>query len=155
MTKASKHTLTQRMCVWRKRGKFHSTKISYTKTHRKMSRYLPRITIRAWEDAQDDLKAPMNCKPRPAMFQPASLNIYYGKNIPSQMPHLQRASYGTGSGATSIGLNPNTMKVKSFTSDLTVLVNEVSKLLKSKNPVWKAMLDMHPFNFVGVKVYYS
>lgn len=153
--KPTKKTLTQRMFQWRKRGKFHSTKVSYTKTHRKITRYLPRITKRAWEDAKDDLKAPMGCKPKPAMFQPASLNIYYGMNLAAKTQDIQRAAYGTGSGATSIGLNPKTMRINPFFSDLTVLVNEVSKLLKSKNPRWKEWLEKYPFNFVGVKVYYS
>ena len=154
-TKACKKTLTQRMYEWRKKGKFHSTKVSYTKTHRKITRYLSRVTIRAWKDATDDLKAPMNNAAKPAMFQPASLNIYYGRNLPSNMPFLQRTSYGTGSGSISIGLNPKTMKIHSFTSDITILANEVSNLLKGKNKIWKQKLEEHPFNFVGVKVYYS
>ena len=137
-----------------RKGMFHSCKVAYTKKHRTISGLLPAVALFAWSAAHDQLKAPMGNNAQWAMFSPASFNIYYGMNLPSELPDLQRAAYGTGSGQTSIGLEPTTTKIHAFFPDLCRLTEGVTAVLMNKNALWKQSLEENPFNFVGVKVYY-
>ena len=97
----------------------------------------------------------MGCAAQPAMFSPASLNLYFGDNIKKNNTTLERTSYGLGSGATSIGLNPDTMKVHPMPPELVILRNEVTKVLTKDNKEWKTQLEQHPFNNCAIKIYYS
>ena len=57
--------------------------------------------------------------------------------------------------ATSMGLNPNTMKTHCIFPELASLVREVTRVLLTKDSTWAAHLKQHPFNFVGIKIYYT
>jgi hypothetical protein len=151
---ASTHAFRQRLYEQRKRGQFHSAKVAYTKSNRTISRYLPKATKLVWDLAQDDLKAPMGCAARPAMFSPAALNFHFGDNIKG-VSGMERTAYGLGSGALTCGLNPDTMKIHPMPPELVVLRNEATKILSSKSEKWKKVLTENPLNFCNVKHYYS
>ena len=155
--RTSKQAFYQRAHDNRKAGKLFSRKIGYTRlpNGRTISRLLPVCAKLVWSKAQDDLKAPMNNEANPAMFSPASLNLYFGQNTKAEGQTLRRTAYGTGSGATSIGLNPETMKIHHIFPQLASLVREVTKVLVSKDSAWARHLEEHPFNFVGIKIYYT
>ena len=134
----SKQTYYQRAHENRKTGKLFSRKVGYTRlpNGRTISRLLPVCAKLVWKKAQDDLKAPMNNNAQPAMFSPASLNLYFGQNLKKTGSTLFRTACGTGSGETSIGLNPNTMKIHCIFPELASLAREVTKVLLSKDSTW-------------------
>ena len=47
------------------------------------------------------------------------------------------------------------MKIHCIFPKLASLVREVTRVLLSKDSTWAAHLKQHPFNFVGIKIYYT
>ena len=102
----------------------------------------------------DALKAPMNNAAKSALFSKPSYDIYLGINISKIADVIKRTAYGTGSGAASIGLNPEEMRVYSCFPELVQLLQEATNIVK-ENDKWKHRMKDKEFNFVSVKIYFS
>ena len=116
----------------------------------------------------DDLKA-SNCNPAvPASYAPSAFNVYYsrlvGKDEKRQMEDKEGYSlawsYGSGSGGSTIGLNPSTRKVFKATKDEFVgsiadkaltLMEELMRL----DPQYDEQLGENHLNVLSVKVYWG
>ena len=126
--------------------------------NRNERRYLQRLLKKCAcgiykDNFEDDLKAPNSNKPASALLARTSFNIYFGTNVAVKDNTILRAAYGAGSGGSSIGLNPKTMRVYPFFPDLTELMNFATRMLQD-DPDWGDIMEVHPFNFCNVKVYY-
>ena len=161
MAKTSKVHFT-RLHRFRKGGKFHSRMIRYTKHrfHKTVSRLIPKVAKHLWRECStDDLKAPLNNKPAPAMTSPSAFNIYLGTNRSANLEDglavVERTAYALGSGASSTCLNPETMRIYSMTPELIKLMGLVSQILKDSSQTWEQTLNQTPFNSVSVKLYFS
>ncbi|KAL3912798.1 MAG: hypothetical protein SGARI_000969 [Bacillariaceae sp.] len=104
---------------------------------------------------RDDLKAPLGCPAIPAKLAPAALNLYLAENVGvTKDPNtIMRAAYAFGSGVTSIGLNPETMRLLPFFPDLIALKKHVTEVVHD-NAEWKAQMKGKQFNVCSIKVYY-
>ena len=102
----------------------------------------------------DQLKGPMNNKPKPDSISRASNNYYFGQNLNhannGNKGTIFRAAYAVGSGNRSIGLNPKTFVINQIFPDLATLVAEITKVIRQKTE-WKNAC----FNQVSVKLYYT
>ena len=103
----------------------------------------------------DDLRAAMGNKPGSACFTPAAFNAYKGLNIQTNEDGtIERTAYATGSGATSIGLNPRTMKHLMMTPNDLTLVDAVVQLASEYSPEWGERIKKDPPNHVSLKGYW-
>ena len=71
------------------------------------------------------------------------MNQYYGLNIPiapedqdAAATFLLRTAYGVGSGATSIGLDPQYAKILEPSDNLVPLTNAVMKAIAASSDRW-------------------
>jgi hypothetical protein len=105
---------------------------------------------------QDDLKAPLNNQPKMASVSKASMNFYFGKNLAAnkQDATIQRTAYAVGSGTSSIGLDPSTMRVHGIFAELSELMELAHHVVK-KDPVFAPTMVGHQFNFCSVKLYFA
>lgn len=156
-----------RKSFWKnhKKFKFRSQMVAYSRdaNARRIKELLPQIAEHVWTNCgDDDLKSPNSNKPKPAKLSKPAFNIYFGQDetptveeINADMQGVKRAAYGMGSGTSSIGLNPETMRIYPIDAQLEELMDLITAVVASKSKEWKATLECHPFNFVGVKVYFS
>jgi hypothetical protein len=153
--------------AWRnpkKHGRLHSTKVAFSrhKHSRSVKRLLPKLANYVWKHCfEDDLKAPGNNPPKPALTSKPAFNIYLGTNVPKTPEEeatrmgVKRTSYGLGSGASSIGLNPETMRIYAVTDEALKLMEYVTKIVQDASEHWSELLTQTPFNFIGVKIYFT
>ena len=160
-------TNSKRCRRFQKSGRLHSKKIIYSSnkndvaTDKRNVQNLLRQCAEKIIDAyfQDDTKAPMNNGVKPALFAKPSFNIYFGDNVGNGdgVTTLDRAAYATGTGASSIGLNPETMKIYPVFPELRKLMRLASKIVKRESKVWKKEMNKNggEFHACGIKLYYS
>ena len=107
-------------------------------------------------DLKDVLKAPTGCAAKPAFFQPSATNHYVGANLGrNEDGHLMRPAYGSGSGATSIGLDPRHQRIHAMTPTAWKLCCKVTEAVMLARPELAERLESNPFNHVAHKGYYS
>ena len=99
---------------------------------------------------RDNLKAPMWNPARPELTSRPSVNLYFGQNFDCTDEGMIRAAYAVGSGTSSIGLDPSTMRIDPFFPRLIDLVRQVTVVVR-RETVWRNAW----FNLVSVKIYYS
>jgi hypothetical protein len=152
-----KNTVARRLNRWQKSGKIYTRKIKQTKKKAKYMECLMGKCARRLYDYhfQDDLKAPVNNDAGAAKLAPAAFNFYYGANMAKTKDPktVNRAAYAFGSGATSIGLDPRTMRLRPFFSDLLDLMRRLEKLIR-KDPHWDKALGKNALNSCAAKAYY-
>jgi hypothetical protein len=104
---------------------------------------------------QDDLKAPVNNEARSAKLAPAAFNVYFGANTSeTDNPNtVKRAAYAFGSGATSIGLDPRTMRLNPLFPDLIELAKKATEIV-NRDPLWRKAMGGKVYNACSVKIYY-
>ena len=150
----SKEESTKRHKRWKRKGKFHSGVVTYPRNGN-----IPKLTKRCAKTITDQymvdqLKGPMNNKPKPDSISRASNNYYFGQNHRhadnGNKGTIFRAAYAVGSGNRSIGLNPKTFVINQIFPDLASLVAEITKVIRLKTE-WKNA----SFNQVSVKLYYT
>jgi hypothetical protein len=108
-----------------------------------------------WENYyQDDLKAPFNNQPKMASVSKASMNFYFGRNLEQNEGLICRTAYAVGSGASSIGLNPLSMKVHVIFPEMAQLM-ALARDVVMNNTEFAATLRGMQFNFCSVKMYFS
>jgi hypothetical protein len=156
-TKTKKKTMNKRLSRARANGSIFSRHLTVsTSKKRTLKSLLTKCARHIYHNNfDDDLKAPVNCEATSAKLAPAAFNVYYGENKESTNdPNtVMRAAYGFGSGATSIGLDPRTMRLYPFFPDLIKLKKQVTTLVKS-DPAWKHAMAGREFDSCSLKVYY-
>ena len=154
---AIQNTLAKRLWRYQKDGRIFSRTVKLKKRRTQtIQRLLGKCARNMYQkDFQDDLKAPVNNEARPAKLAPAAFNFYYGINTAktNDPATIKRAAYGFGSGATTIGLDPRTMRLSPFNTELMNLMNYVEKILM-KDPDWKAAMKGRQLNSCSAKMYY-
>ena len=154
-TKQEKKVYSSRLKRFQEAGILHSQLVRYPRENKTIMRLLSLVTKRVYEHYfHDDLKAPMNNGAKSAFFSKTSLNVYFGKNQATDKQTVDRAAYGQGSGVLSIGINPNTIRIYPFFSELSLLEERVRTLV-NQNTVWRAAMMGRDFNSVLVKVYFA
>ena len=103
---------------------------------------------------KDSLKAPMGNPAAPALFSKPAVNVYFAQNQEDCGEDMKVASYGFGKGLGSIGLNPETLQIHGFFSELLSLTKFVSNEVNN-NKRWKKQMQGRSFDTVSVKLYYS
>jgi len=94
------------------------------------------------------------------ILRPAVLRQYYGLNVKDvvrQKHSVQRYTYGSGSGTSSVGIDPNNFVTREMSEDMKLMSIELNELLIKNRSHFKlddANLDM-PFNHCTVLVYYA
>lgn len=148
-------TQRSRLSRWRRRGKFHSKMLTYPRNSQTLPNLLWKCSNIVWTCyAKDDLKAPQNNGPKPAMLSKPSVNVYFGTNVSDNGNSFTRTAYGVGSGVSSIGLNPKTMTINAIFPELSEVVEIVSNRVKKEQGM-ADILTKSPFNFVSVKIYFT
>ena len=103
---------------------------------------------------QDDLKSPQGNPAVPASITKPSMNFYFGINLEVHDETIVRTAYGVGSGTSSIGLNPRTLKIHSAFTELVHLMAWATALVKMDKD-WMWVMWQKSFNFCSVKIYYA
>jgi len=104
---------------------------------------------------QDNVKAPHCNRGKSALLLPSSFDIYFGQNIQiTSDGYVTRTAYGTGTGATTISLDPRYATIKYLFPDLEELRALVEK--KSKQHYQEQKRDVNcSYNHVSVKLYFN
>ena len=103
----------------------------------------------------DDLRASMGNKAGSSCFTPAAFNAYKGMNLKlNKDGTIERTAYATGSGATTIGLNPRTMKHLLMTPNDHRVMKTILKIATAFNPEWGKRIEKHPPNHCSLKGYW-
>ena len=131
-------------------GKFHSTMLTCPRNGAIPLALADCARIIRESYMTDDLKAPLGNPAKPAMISKPANNFYFGLNISSGGSFVNRAAYAVGSGVSTIGLNPLTMKVHPFFPRLLHLHSAVTNHVRTKTR-WKGASFAH----CAVKVYYT
>ena len=111
------------------------------------------ILEKYWED---NIKAPNVCEGKPALISKTSFDIYFGDNVgrTEDGRFVMRTAYGLGSGASSIGLDPRTVKVNQMFVELSSLRWLMKKLVEEHYNKLNETFCCD-FNHVSVKIYYD
>ena len=101
------------------------------------------------------MKAPMNNKGRSALFSKPSFNIYFGVNVGSAGDDtFMRTAYGVGSGSSSIGIDPRTVRCYPIFHKLSKLMYLANSLVQ-QDTTHRMSMGGSSFNFCNVKIYYA
>lgn len=146
-----------------KKRPFRSKMLAYSRTSnaRRIKELLPQMAQHVWKNCgDDDLKSPNSDRPKPAKLSKPAFNVYFGTDVTPTVEEankqgVKRTAYGMGSGTSSIGLNPETMRIYPIDAQLQELMDLITEVVAAKSAEWKAVLECDPFNFVGVKIYFS
>lgn len=139
------------------KGYFHSCRLQWDSQHiaeRKEKTVLLRkcVKIILEEHVEDNMKAPRNNKAKSALLSKVSFDIYFGDNIEIHDAVVIRTAYGTGSGQSSIGLDPRHKKYRQIFPLLSRL-RDLMRLQVERYYNSKYVKMNCCFNFVSVKVY--
>jgi hypothetical protein len=106
----------------------------------------------------DNMKAPLGNKAKPALFGPSSFDIYFGDNVRKKEEYTEttteRTAYATGSGASSIGLDPRYARVQHLFPELSKVRDIVQKTVQHHYRSQSKTFDRE-FNHVSVKLYFN
>ena len=104
----------------------------------------------------DNMKAPGSNPAKPALFSPSSFNIYFGKDIcVVEDGSCVRTAYATGSGSSSIGLDPRYAKIEKMFPELEELCSIVNKMVNRHYERQGLQHFCCRMNHVSVKVYFQ
>jgi hypothetical protein len=115
-------------------------------------RTLRRVASMVCTQIEDVLKSPGSCAADPSFLVPASLNIYYGRNVRAspQKYYVVRTAYALGTGTSSIGIYPKQWRLHHMFPDMEKLLDIVRKRVKNLYPD----LDCD-FNQCSIKLYFD
>lgn len=139
------------------KGRFHSCRLKWDNNHiaeRKEKTELLRrcVKIIAEEYVVDNMKAPLNNKANSALLSKVSFDIYLGDNVELHDAVVVRTAYGTGSGQSSIGLDPRHKRYYQIFPLLSRL-RDLMRWQVQRHYQSKMVKVNCSFNFVSVKVY--
>jgi hypothetical protein len=147
-------SMARKLLRYQNQGKIFSTNLGkQTDTVEKLLGKCARMIFT--KHFQDDLKAPVNNVPRSAKLAPAAFNVYFGANTSkTNNPNtVKRAAYAFGSGATSIGLDPRTMRLNPLFPDLIKLAKKATEIV-NRDPHRRKAMGGKVYNACSVKIYY-
>ena len=75
------------------------------------------------------------------IFRPAVLRQYYSKDVANIDGKLKRCTYGSGTGSSSVGMDPNNFVTRSFNKDLSTMTDDIYDML---------CYNKKTFNMLGV-----
>ena len=107
---------------------------------------------------QISVDKPSMCQSRVInLLRPAVLRQYFGLNLDISTGRddlVWRSSYGSGSGTTSVGINPRHWTTREMTYAMKIIANKVYQYLKRRFANENAV-DILPFNHITVLYYYQ
>ena len=109
---------------------------------------------------QLSLDTPLNNPPMLNILRPAVLRQYYGldvEEVKDEKNGIDRYTYGSGTGTSTVGIDPNNFVTREMTEDMKLMSIELKKLLLKNKSYFKlddANLDL-PFNHCTVLMYYA
>jgi hypothetical protein len=131
----SKEGMKSRKKRAKRDGKLHSSFLLWKteQDRRNAQNLLYQICFLIWAVFyQDDLKAPLNNRAKPASISRASTNFYFGMNCNRIGDKVVRTSYAMGSGQRTIGLDPSTTRLFQMIDEMWGLVALVNKAVANK-----------------------
>ena len=106
------------------------------------------------------LDTPLNNPPMLNILRPAVLRQYYGLNVKDTFKSndgVERYTYGSGTGTSTVGIDPNNFVTREMNEDMKLMCVELKELLTKNKSYFKlddANLDL-PFNHCTVLLYYA
>ena len=92
---------------------------------------------------------------KPALLSTPAFNIYFGTNSSKNHTTLKRPAYGFGTGSSTIGLNPRTMRIHPIFPTMATVITKITDVVAKQRPEWRDSLEKFPINFCGFKAYFS
>ena len=91
------------------------------------------------------------------IFRPAVLRQYFGKEVANIDGKLKRCTYGSGTGSSSVGMDPNNFVTRAFTKDLIAMTNDIHDMLRNNKKLFNMIgVDLsQKFNHCTILIYYA
>ena len=91
------------------------------------------------------------------ILRPAVLRQYYGKDVGNIDGKLKRCTYGSGTGSSSVGMDPNNFVTRGFNEDLIAMTDDIHDLLcNNKRKFNMVGVDLsQKFNHCTILIYYA
>jgi hypothetical protein len=146
----------QRIKQYRSKNLLKSKLTIYVDRRKTIRKLLYKCCKEIWDTYfHDDLKAPLFNAAKPASLSKPSMNFYFGVNLRHEEGRaICRAAYATGSGASSIGLNPKTMTINHIFGELADLMHWANEKVLLEQEFVQTMRGK-AFNFCSVKMYFT
>jgi hypothetical protein len=142
------------------RGYFHSKFLHWNEVRHRQERrtfkgLLKSCAKRIIESyIYDNMKAPLWNPAQPALFAPSSFDIYFGENKFRDNELICRPAYGSGSGSSTVGLDPRFARLHAMFPELCDLRELVQKHLERQYKMDNMTMNCK-FNQASVKLYYD
>ena len=91
------------------------------------------------------------------IFRPAVLRQYYGKEVGNIDGKSKRCTYGSGTGSSSVGMDPNNFVTRAFNKDMIAMTNDTHDLLCNNKRLFNMVgVDLSKkFNHCTILIYYA
>ena len=91
------------------------------------------------------------------IFRPAVLRQYFGKEVANIDGKLKRCTYGSGTGSSSVGMDPNNFVTRAFNKDLISISNDIHDMLCNNKKLFNMVgVDLsQKFNHCTILIYYA
>ena len=91
------------------------------------------------------------------IFRPAVLRQYYGKEVANIDGKVKRCTYGSGTGSSSVGMDPNNFVTRSFNKDLSAMTDDIHDMLCNNRKMFNMLgVDLsQKFNHCTILIYYA
>ena len=103
------------------------------------------------------LDKPLNNEIDLNVLRPAVLRQYFGKEIRNVNGKAKRYTYGSGSGTSSVGMDPHNFVTRALNSKMIAMIDDINDMLHSNNEVFKMTgVDIdQKFNHCTILIYYA
>ena len=91
------------------------------------------------------------------IHRPAVLRQYFGKEMETTNDVIERYTYGSGSGTTSVGMDPNNYVTRSLSTEMICMIDDIHQLLIENRSLFNMNdVDLNTkFNHCTVLLYYT
>ena len=103
------------------------------------------------------LDKPLNNEIFLNIFRPAVLRQYYGKDVGNIDGKIKRCTYGSGTGSSSVGMDPNNFVTRAFNNDLSSMSEHIHDMLCNNKKLFNMVgIDLsQKFNHCTILIYYA
>ena len=103
------------------------------------------------------LDKPLNNEICLNIFRPAVLRQYYGKDVGNIDGKIKRCTYGSGTGSSSVGMDPNNFVTRAFNNDLSSMSEHIHDMLCNNKKLFNMVgIDLsQKFNHCTILIYYA
>ena len=103
------------------------------------------------------LDKPLNNDVDLNILRPAVLRQYFGKEIDNINGKLQRSTYGSGTGTSSVGMDPHNFVTRSLSCEMSAMIDDIYDMLCSNKEQFNMVgVDLSKkFNHCTVLIYYT